>query len=69
MALCLRYYFYTSQLTLLFYWCSEEYKAKPKELEFGMATNFSLQVTIADRGLAAQPEEIQNPWINLTLKI
>lgn len=67
--LCLRNYFYASQLTPLLYWCNSEYKARWKELESGISSNFPLQAVIADRGLVAQLEERNNPWINLTLKI
>lgn len=41
-------------------------------MELEVATNFPLQATIADRGLAAQLDELKNPLtrkINLTLKI
>ena len=66
---CLRNYYYASQLIPLLHWCSREYKARWKELESGLNTTFPLEATIADRGLAAKLENINNPWINQTLKI
>ena len=66
---CLRNYYCASQLVPLLHWCNEDYKAKWKELECGLTFNFPLQATVADRGLAAKLENINNPWINHTLKI
>ncbi|XP_072114005.1 3-hydroxy-3-methylglutaryl-CoA reductase a isoform X1 [Mobula birostris] len=66
---CLRNYFYASQITPLLYWCNREYKARWKEIEFGLVHSFPLQSSIADEVLMAQVEKFKNSWINLTLKV
>lgn len=53
----------------MLYWCNSEYRARWKELESAICPNLPLQAVIADKGLIAQLEEKNNPWINLTLKI
>ena len=66
---CLRNYYYAAQITPLLYWCNAEYKAKWKDLESSLATEFPLQAVLGDKGLAARLARMDNPWVNLTLKI
>lgn len=40
-----------------------EYKSKWKEIESRMTADFPLHATIVERGLAAQQEKKNNPWI------
>ena len=66
---CLRKYFLASQLIPLLYWCNPNYKANWKIIELNQNVSFPLQAAIADRSLSRQLEELNNPWINLKLKI
>ncbi len=48
---CLKNYYFAAEITPLLYWCNEEYRARWKELEFGLITDFPLHAAIPDRGL------------------
>lgn len=66
---CLRNYYNAAQVAPLLYWCNDTYKAKWKEIESKLSSQFPIQAVIADKGLMHQLKELGNPWLNHTLRV
>ena len=65
---CLKDYYISAQLRILFCWCVSDYKARWKEIEENISGTTPIQARIGDKRLIKCLMETGNKWINLTLK-
>ena len=65
---CLKDYYVSAQLRILFCWCVSDYKARWKEIEENISGTMPIQARIGDKRLIKSLMETGNKWINLSLK-
>lgn len=65
---CLKDYYISAQLRILFCWCASDYKARWKEIEENISGTMPIQARIGDKRLIKCLMDTGNKWINLSLK-
>ncbi len=65
---CLKDYYISAQLRILFCWCALNYKARWKEIEENISGVVPIQARLGDKGLTKNLMVTDNRWINLSLK-
>lgn len=65
---CLKDYYISAQLRILFCWCVSDYKARWKEIEENISGTIPIQARIGNKRLITCLMETGNKWINLSLK-
>ncbi len=65
---CLKDYYISAPLRILFCWCILDYKARWKEIEESVSGAVPIQARLGDKGLIKCLMETGNRWINLSLK-